>query len=37
VVTQDDYNLWLKEAKQKFAKEDLKNNIKVAKKLMEIK
>ena len=37
VVSQDDYNLWLKEAKQKFAKEDLKNNIKVAKKLMEIK
>ncbi len=37
VVSQDDYNLWLKEAKQKFAKEDFKNNIKVAKKLMEIK
>tara|TARA_B100000700_G_C14585260_1_gene642077 strand:- start:129 stop:644 length:516 start_codon:yes stop_codon:yes gene_type:complete len=31
VVTQEEYELWLKEAKIKFAKQDLKNNIKIAK------
>ena len=34
VVTEEEYKLWLEEAKQKFAKENLKNNIKVAKKFM---
>ena len=31
VVTQEEYELWLEEAKIKFAKQDLKNNIKIAK------
>ena len=35
VVTEDEYNLWLEEAKQKFAKEDLDTNIKMVKKPME--
>ena len=34
VVTEDEYNLWLEEAKQKFAKEEIKTNIRVAKKNM---
>ena len=34
VVTEDEYNLWLEEAKQKFAKEEIKTNIRVAKKIM---
>ena len=37
VVSEDEYNLWLEEAKQKFAKEDLDNNIKVVKKIKEYK
>ena len=37
VVTEDEYNLWLEEAKKKFAKENFGNNIKLAKKTMEIK
>ena len=37
VVTEDEYNLWLEEAKQKFAKEDIKTNIKIVKKIKEIK
>ena len=37
VVTEDEYNLWLEEAKQKFAKEEIKTNIRVAKKIMENK
>ena len=37
VVSEDEYNQWLEEAKVKFAKEDLKANIKIAKKIREIK
>ena len=37
VVTEDEYNLWLDEAKQKFAKEDLSSNIKIVKKFKETK
>ena len=37
VVSEDEYNQWLEEAKVKFAKEDLNNNIKIAKKIKEIK
>ena len=37
VVTDDEYNLWLEEAKQKFAKEDFDNNIKIVKKIKEYK
>jgi cytochrome c oxidase subunit 2 len=37
VVTEEEYNVWLKEAKQKFAKDELKDNIKVVQKPMEIK
>ena len=37
VVTEEEYNLWLEEAKQKFAKEDSKTNIKIVKKIKEIK
>jgi cytochrome c oxidase subunit 2 len=36
VVSEDEYNKWLKEAKVKFAKEEINNNIKVAKKIKEI-
>ena len=36
VVSEDEYNKWLEEAKVKFAKEEIKNNIKVAKKIKEI-
>ena len=32
VVSEDEYNKWLEEAKVKFAKEEINNNIKVAKK-----
>ena len=31
VVTEDEYKDWLEKAKIEFAKEDLKNNIKIAK------
>ena len=37
VVTEDEYNLWLEKAKIEFAKEEIKNNIKVAKSIKEIK
>ena len=37
VVTEDEYKIWLEEAKQKFAKEEIETNIKVAKKIKEIK
>ena len=37
VVTEDEYNEWLEQAKIKFAKEDLNNNIKIVKKNKEIK
>ena len=36
VVTQEEYNQWLDKAKVEFAKEEIKNNIKVAKKIKEI-
>ena len=37
VVSEDEYNKWLEEAKFKFAKEEINNKIKVAKKIKEIK
>ena len=37
VVTEEEYNKWLKEAKVKFAKEEIKSNIKLANKFKEIK
>ena len=37
VVSENEYNQWLEEAKVKFAKEDLNTNIKVAKQIKEIK
>ena len=37
VVSEEDYNNWLENAKVKFAKEEISNNIKVAKKIKEIK
>ena len=37
VVSEEEYNKWLEEAKVKFAKEEIENNIKVAKKIKEIK
>ena len=37
VVTEEEYNQWLEKAKVDFAKEEIKNNIKVAKKIKEIK
>jgi len=37
VVSEEDYNRWLEDAKVKFAKEEISNNIKVAKKIKEIK
>ena len=37
VVSENDYKQWLEEAKVKFAKEDLNINIKIAKKIKEIK
>ena len=36
VVTEDEYNNWLEEAKVKFAKNEIKNKIKIAKKIREI-
>ena len=37
VVSDEEYNQWLKEAKVKFAKQEINNNIKVAEKIKEIK
>ena len=37
VVTEEEYNQWLNKAKVEFAKEEINNNIKVAKKIKEIK
>jgi cytochrome c oxidase subunit 2 len=37
VVTEDEYNQWLEKAKVEFAKEEINNNIKIAKKIREIK
>ena len=37
VVTEEDYNKWLEKAKIEFAKEDIKNNVKIAKTIKEIK
>jgi len=37
VVSEEDYNNWLEDAKVKFAKEEISNNIKLAKKIKEIK
>ena len=37
VVTEEEYNQWLDKAKVEFAKEELNNNIKFAKKIKEIK
>ena len=37
VVSEKDYNEWLEKAKVEFAKEEISNNIKVAKKIKEIK
>ena len=37
VVSEEEYNKWLEEAKVKFAKKEINNNIKVAKKIKEIK
>ena len=37
VVTQEEYNLWLEDAKLKFAKEDLNRNYKIAKKFEGLK
>ena len=36
VVSEEDYNKWLEDAKVKFAKEEISKNIKVAKKIKEI-
>ena len=37
VVSQEEYNQWLEKAKVEFAKEEINNNIKVAKQIKEIK
>ncbi len=37
VVSEEDYNQWLEKAKVEFAKEEISKNIKVAKKIKEIK
>ena len=37
VVTEEDYNKWLDKAKVEFAKEEINNNIKIAKQIKEIK
>ena len=37
VVSEEEYNKWLEEAKVKFAKEEIKNKIKIVKKIKEIK
>jgi cytochrome c oxidase subunit 2 len=36
VVSEDEYNKWLEEAKVKFAKEEIDNNFKIVKKIKEI-
>ena len=36
VVSQEEYNQWLEKAKVEFAKEEINNNIKLAKQIMEI-
>ena len=37
VVTEEEYKKWLEKAKIEFAKEDIRNNIKIAKKIKETK
>ena len=37
VVSEDEYNQWLDEAKVKFAKEEINDNIKIVKQIKEIK
>jgi len=37
VVTEEEYNQWLEKAKVEFAKEEIRRNIKVVKKIKEIK
>ena len=37
VVTEEEYNLWLQEAKVKFAKEEISSNIKLVKKIFKEK
>ena len=37
VVSENEYNQWLEEAKVKFANKDLNTNIKIAKQIKEIK
>mgnify|MGYP001358028956 FL=1 len=37
VVTEEEYNQWLEKAKVEFAKEEIEKNIKVAKKMKEIR
>ncbi len=37
VVSEDEYNKWLEEAKVKFAKEEIKDKIKIVKKIKELK
>ena len=37
VVSEDEYNKWLKKAKVKFAQEEINKNIKIAKKIKDIK
>ena len=37
VVSEEEYNQWLEKAKVEFAKEEINNNIKVVKKIKEIK
>ena len=37
LLTEEEYNKWLEEAKIKFAKEDLNKNIKIAKQIKGIK
>jgi heme/copper-type cytochrome/quinol oxidase subunit 2 len=36
VVSEDEYNKWLEEAKVKFAKEEIKDKIKIVKKIKEL-
>ena len=36
VVTQDEYDKWLEDAKVKFAKEETENEFKIVKKIKEI-
>ena len=37
VVTEEEYKKWLEKAKVEFAKEDIEKNIKIVKKVKEIK